>query len=76
MTSVNVDIDLHLLDETATDVGCLARNHTHLELSLEPGVYHFVLDTFTNRTGEELAGPYLFALLECDEGDADCSAEP
>ena len=71
----DVDIDLHLLDETATDRGCLARNHTHLELTLDPGVYHFVLDTFANRTGEEL-GPYLFAVLECNEGDADCAEVP
>jgi hypothetical protein len=72
----DVDIDLHLLDETGQANGCLDRNHTHLELTLEPGIYHFVLDTFTNNGGDELAGPYLFALLECDEGDVACAGTP
>lgn len=57
-----VDIDLHLLDATATAAGCIARDDREIVAALEPGDYVFVLDTFVTG-GIEAAGEYLFVLL-------------
>lgn len=67
----NVDIDIHLLDATATTAGCLARNDALLEADLAPGVYHVVLDTYVDN-GTALGGEYVFALLTCAPGDSAC----
>jgi hypothetical protein len=68
-----VDIDLHLLDYTASEEGCIERNHKLIERTLSPGQYHFSLDTFVNNSGIPLSGEYLFVLLACEEGDPDCA---
>ena len=58
-----VDIDVHLLDTTATGAGCIQRSHNAISAQLQPGTYHFSLDTFVN-SSKELAGEYLFVVLE------------
>ncbi|MGB0647019.1 MAG: SGNH/GDSL hydrolase family protein [Bradymonadia bacterium] len=70
--SGRVDIDLHLLGADPIAEACIARDHHQIETTLDPGTYHFVLDTFTDRDGNERSGPYLFVLLECDEDDSAC----
>jgi hypothetical protein len=68
-----VDIDVHLVDETASGDGCIERGHHFVEGTLEPGVYHFVLDTWVNNDGVPLAGEFLFVLLECEDDDSACN---
>lgn len=58
-----VDIDLHLLDDSAETAGCINRAHKSITATVDPGVYYFVLDTFV-ASGDEKAGEYLFAVLE------------
>lgn len=67
----DVDIDVHLLDGSATTSGCLARNDTLIEADLSPGSYHVVLDTYVAGAAPA-AGEYLFALLVCAPGDSAC----
>jgi hypothetical protein len=67
----DTDIDLHLLDETASEAGCIARNHRIVQATLDPGTYHFALDTFVGRDGA-LDGEYLFTVIDCDGADPAC----
>ena len=67
-----VDIDVHLLDERTTGEGCIERGHHFVEDTLDPGTYHFVLDTWVD-DGVPLAGRVLFVLVECAPGDSSCS---
>jgi len=66
-----VDIDVHLVDETASGEGCIERGHHFVEGTLEPGTYHFALDTWVN-DGTPLAGEFLFVLVECADDDGAC----
>ncbi len=66
-----VDIDLHLLDGTGED-DCLSRSDRTLETTLDAGTYFFALDTYVS-SGEEQGGDFLFLVLTCDAGDADCA---
>jgi hypothetical protein len=68
-----VDIDVHLLDESASGEGCIERGDHFVEATLEPGTYHFVLDTWVNGGGTPLAGEVLFVLVECADGDSSCN---
>jgi len=65
------DIDLHLLDETASEAGCLARHHQIIEATLEPGTYHLVLDTFVSG-GAARSGEYLLSIVPCPADDPTC----
>ncbi len=67
----DADIDLHLLDDTATAEGCVTRAHRTFTATLAPGTWHFVLDTFVSG-GQALAGEYLFVLLPCADDDLAC----
>jgi hypothetical protein len=67
-----VDIDVHLLDDTASEIGCLARDDTMIERTLDPGTYYVALDTYVNGEGVELSGEYTFIVLACEPGDTDC----
>ncbi|MBA2665387.1 MAG: SGNH/GDSL hydrolase family protein [Bradymonadaceae bacterium] len=58
------DIDLHLLDHSATAEGCIERNHREIVRELAAGTYHFSLDTFVSAGGTVHSGEYLFLLLE------------
>jgi hypothetical protein len=58
----DVDIDVHLLDQSATEAGCIQRAHRMVEADLVPGTYYFVLDSFVD-DGVELSGEYLFNVL-------------
>ena len=66
-----VDIDIHLLDETASEEGCLLRDHHLVEATLEPGIYHFALDTWFDGA-DELAGEYTFVVTTCHQDDHAC----
>ncbi len=66
-----VDIDVHLVDESATGDGCIARGHHFIQTTLSPGTYHFALDTWVS-DGTPQAGEFLFVLTECEEDDPAC----
>ncbi len=66
-----VDVDIHLLDESASETGCLQRAHQIVQTTLQPGTYFFALDTFVSG-GQPKAGEYLFAILECHPKDSVC----
>ena len=68
----SVDIDVHLLDETASEAGCLERAHGIVQGTFPPGTYTFSLDTFVS-SGDPKAGEYLFVLLECHPNDPACA---
>ena len=68
----SVDIDLHLLDGSASEGGCLARDHQILQGRLPAGSYHLALDTFVSSAGTAREGPYLLIVVPCDEDDAAC----
>ena len=66
------DVDLHLVDESATGDGCIARGHHRIETTVEPGVYHFAVDTWAD-DGVPLSGEFVFVVVECDPGDSSCN---
>lgn len=66
-----VDIDMHLVDATATGEGCIERGDSFVQATLEPGTYHFVLDTWVSE-GTPLAGEVSFVLVECEDDDGAC----
>jgi hypothetical protein len=66
------DIDIHLLDATATEGGCIARDHNSLEGTLEPGTYHLVLDSWVDADGGVRAGEYQLMVVECHPDDSAC----
>ena len=69
-----VDIDVHLLDETGTTEGCLERGHHQVEGTVGPGVYHFALDSWVDGADRAQSGAYLFLLVECDPDHSACDA--
>ena len=70
------DIDIHLLDATATEAGCIARDHHSIEGTLDPGTYHLVLDTWVDGDGGVRAGEYLLTVAACHPDDLACDVEP
>ncbi|MBK8691822.1 MAG: SGNH/GDSL hydrolase family protein [Deltaproteobacteria bacterium] len=56
------DVDLHLLDRTATAEGCVARDDRVLVTTLAPGTWTFSLDTFVS-AGTARAGEYLLVVV-------------
>jgi hypothetical protein len=67
-----VDIDIHLIDDSVSEAGCIARDDRMLELTLDPGTYYFALDTYVDGEGLEQAGEYTFVVLACESTDVDC----
>ncbi|MFH2008777.1 MAG: SGNH/GDSL hydrolase family protein [bacterium] len=67
----DVDVDIHLLDGSASEAGCLARGDTLVEMALSPGTYHFSLDTYVSG-GVEWVGEFLFVVLVCEAGVVGC----
>jgi hypothetical protein len=67
-----VDVDVHLLDESGSEAGCLARDDMLIQGTLAAGEYYFSLDTYVNGEGVELGGEYTFLVLACEDGDTDC----
>jgi hypothetical protein len=65
-----VDVDLHLLDGSASAQSCTARNDRIIQRRLSAGTHHFSVDTFTSASSS--AGPYLFVVVECEAGDPAC----
>lgn len=56
-----VDVDLHIIDDSGTPDGCLARAHRIIDILLPPGVYYVVLDTFVSG-GTPLSGEFIMTL--------------
>ena len=69
----DVDIDLHLLDESASVGGCIARNDKIIETTLGAATYHLAMDSYVSSGGQVRSGSYLLVVLECESGDPDCS---
>jgi hypothetical protein len=67
-----VDVDLHLLDDTATEAGCLARGDRLVSRTLPAGTYFFSVDTYVDGQGDEFSGEYTFVVLACEPGDLEC----
>ena len=66
------DIDLHLLGATPTTAACLQRDHQIVEATLDPGTYHFALDSFVSSNGQVRSGEYLFTVIDCDADPPGC----
>jgi hypothetical protein len=66
-----VDIDVHLLDSSATAAGCIERDDRIIERSLPAGVYHLAIDSFVS-SGAAKEGPYQLVMVACEAGDPDC----
>ena len=62
ITRGTTDVDLHLLDRTATAAGCVARDDRVLVTTLAPGTWTFSLDTFVS-AGSARAGEYLLVVV-------------
>jgi hypothetical protein len=58
-----VDIDLHVLGATVDDSDCQGRDDSDLELTLDSGTWHLVLDTYVSG-GQELSGEFLVVVIE------------
>lgn len=65
------EVDLVLLDRTASPDGCVARADQRLEGTLLPGVYHLVVDTYLHQ-GLPRWGEYLLVVVPCAAGDPAC----
>ena len=63
----DVDVDVHLLDESATEEGCVERAHRLLETTLGPGTWHLALDSFVP-DGEPRSGEFLVLVHEIAGG--------
>lgn len=66
------DIDLHLLGATPTTAACIRRDHQFVEATLDPGTYHFALDSFVSNNGQVRSGEYLFTVIDCDADPPGC----
>jgi len=66
-----VDVDLHLLDASASASGCIERDDRIIERTLQAGTYHLAIDTFTSQASPK-SGPYQLVVLACEPGDPDC----
>jgi len=69
----STDIDVHLLDETGSEAGCLARDDRAIAGTLAAGDYRVVLDSWVDSGGDVRAGEYLFVIQPCEPGDEDCA---
>ncbi len=68
----DVDIDLHLLDESGSEEGCIERAHQVIETTVPAGTYTLSLDTWVNSTGDEQSGEYILLVVPCTDGDSAC----
>jgi hypothetical protein len=71
MDRAGVDVDIHLLGESGSADSCTARNDVVLAGTLAAGTYVISVDTFVSAAVEQ-AGEYLFVVVACESGDADC----
>jgi hypothetical protein len=58
------DIDVHLMQGGNDAESCVARDHRVVVRDLEPGTYHFNLDTWVDSSGDEKSGEYVLVVLE------------
>lgn len=63
ISATGADLDLHLLDATATPGGCVERNDTTIDRTLAAGTWTFVVDTYVS-SGVARSGEFLFAMRE------------
>lgn len=68
-----IDIDLHLIDATQTAEGCLERDDSRIEGTLDAGTYYIAADTWAG-AGMPLSGQYLLVVVPCDDDDTSCAA--
>ncbi len=68
----DIDVDLHLLETLDPDT-CRARDNRLVRLVLPPGEYILVADTWVNRDGRALPGPYTLRAEFFPTGDNDCA---
>lgn len=66
-----MDIDVHLLDATATEEGCLERDHHLVEATVQPGTYHLALDSWVDGA-DVLDGEYMLVVATCHPDDPRC----
>ncbi|MCB9566576.1 MAG: hypothetical protein H6710_05080 [Myxococcales bacterium] len=57
----DVDVDIHLVDASASGAGCIDRADKELTAKLAPGTYYLIVDTFIS-AGKETAGEYLLVV--------------
>jgi len=67
-----IDIDIHLLDDTASEDGCILRDHHLVQATLEPGTYHLALDSWVDEGGDVLDGEYTLVVTMCHADDPEC----
>jgi len=63
----DVDVDVHLLDETASEEGCVDRAHRIVERTVGAGTWHLSVDSFVSSVGEPLSGEYLLLIQEVSD---------
>lgn len=59
----DVDVDLHLLGDTVDGAACIDRDDADLEMTLDAGTWHFVLDSYV-KDGDVRAGEFLFVVVK------------
>ena len=67
------DLDVHLLDDTASVAGCLSRSNRTIAGTLAAGTYHLAVDTYAS-SGVPEPGAYLLIVQPCEAADATCAA--
>ncbi|MCB9612942.1 MAG: SGNH/GDSL hydrolase family protein [Sandaracinus sp.] len=60
LSASGVDVDVHVVDDTATGAGCVMRANRELEVTLDAGTWFVVVDSFVD--GTPLAGEYLVVI--------------
>lgn len=68
----DVDIDLHLLGDSADPSTCVDRDHRVIERTLAAGIHHLTLDSWVDGGGVSREGEYLLAILPCEDTDTSC----
>ncbi|MBR58298.1 MAG: hypothetical protein CMH54_09780 [Myxococcales bacterium] len=67
----DVDVDLHLLDNSPTEGSCIERAHQIISGTFEAGTYLLSLDTFVSG-GTPRAGEYVLVVNVCHPEDPTC----
>jgi hypothetical protein len=63
VTRGSTDVDLQLLDRTATAASCSARDDRVITTTLQPGTWHLTVDTYVDAAGTH-SGEYVLVLVD------------
>ncbi len=63
ITRGTTDVDLQLLDRTATAASCSVRNDRVITTTLQPGTWHLTVDTYVDAAGTH-SGEYVLVLVD------------